>query len=93
MGSVYSNQVREDLRRIRLCNAMAYRIALRALWRLEQLGPMPDGGVKRPLPQFAPRAVCQFVFPRSGRTILIRYELDGDSFTILTVAVRTSPRW
>jgi len=49
--------------------------------------------VKRSLPQLAPRAVCQFVFPRSGRPILIRYELDGGSFTMLTVAVRASPQW
>jgi hypothetical protein len=92
VGSVYSNQVREDLRRIKLRNAMAYRTALRGLWRLEQLGPAPDGGVKRRLPQFAPREVYQFVFPRSVRTILVRYEIDGDSFTVLTVAVRASPR-
>jgi hypothetical protein len=93
VGSVYSIQVQNDLRRIKRRNDSAYRIALRALWHLERLGPAPDGHVKRVLPQFAPRSVCQFVFLRGGRTILVRYEIDGDSFTVLTVAVRASPRW
>ena len=93
MGSVYSIQVQDDLRRIKRRNEIAYRIALRALWRLEQLGPIPDGHVKRQLPQFAPRAVCQLVFPRGGRTILVRYEINDESFTVLTVGVRASPRW
>ena len=93
MGSLYSNQVRDDLRQIRRRNDAAYRIALRALWRLERLGPAPDGHIKRLLPQFAPRSICQLVFPRGGRTILVRYEIEGDSFTVLTIAVRASPRW
>ena len=93
MGSVYSIQVQDDLRRIKRRNESAYRIALRALRHLERLGPTPDGHVKRVLPQYAPRSVCRFVFPRGGRTILVRYEIDGDSFRVLTVAVRASPRW
>lgn len=93
MGSIYSTQVQDDLRRIRGRNDAAYRTALRALWRLEQLGPAPDGHIKRRLLQFEPRSVCQLVFPRGGRTILVRYEIQGDSFTVLTVAVRASPRW
>jgi len=93
VGSVNSIQVQDDLRRIKRRNDSSYRTALRALWRLEQLGPRPDGHVKRLLPQFAPRSVCQLVFPRGGRTILVRYEINGESFTVLTIAVRSSPRW
>lgn len=93
MTPVYSIDVMNDLRRVRQRNNAAYRLALRALRRLEQLGPIPDGHVKRLLPQFAPDTVCQLVFPRGGRTILVRYKIEGDAFTVLTVAVRASPRW
>jgi hypothetical protein len=93
VGSVYSIQVQDDLRQIRQRNDAAYRLALGALWRLEQLGPEPDEHIKRELPGFGERRVCQMVFPRGGRTILIRYEIEVDGFTILTVAVRASPRW
>jgi hypothetical protein len=86
-------QVQDDLRRLKRRNEVGYRIALRALRCLEQLGPTPDGHVKRRLPQYAPRTVCQLVFPRRGRTIVVLYEIDGDGFTVLTIAVRSSPRW
>lgn len=93
MTPVYSVDVMNDLRRLKSRSDSAYRLALRALRRLEQLGPAPDGHVKRVLPQFAPHTLCQLVFPRGGRTILVRYSIEGDGFTIRNVAVRASPRW
>jgi hypothetical protein len=93
MATVYSIEAMNNLRQIKSRSDPACRVALRALRRLEQLGPTPNGRTKRLLPQFAPHSVCQFVFLRGGRTILVRYELDGNSFTIRTSAVRASPRW
>lgn len=93
MPPVYSSDVMNELRRIRQRNHAAYRLTLRALRRLEKLGPIPDGHVKRRLPQFAPHPVCQLVFPRGGKTILVRYSIEGDGYTVLSVKVRASPRW